>query len=224
MASLIKANQMIGALPGNFSAELKAIIASLNEELKIKDRAKKLKVYSKEEPLEPALEHDSIYIHNAGLVLLSPYLDRLFHELGFLPKKDGAIGVAQTGKALQLMHYLVTGSKKVLEKDLPLNKLLYGLETTTFVPVNHILADNETALAEILLQSVIKNWSILGNTSIQGLRETFLIRDGKITNKDKAYYLTVEKKQFDMLIKHLPWSISPIKHSRMIKPLYVTWI
>lgn len=66
------------------------------------------------------------------------------------------------------------------------------------------------------MHGMIRNWKTIGNTSISGLRETFLQRKGKLQLKeDGMWYLTVEPGVFDMLLDSLPWRFSVIKHAWM---------
>ncbi len=85
------------------------------------------------------------------------------------------------------------------------------------------LSDEEKQLVDGLLSSVIQQWSILKNTSIAGLRETFLQREGKLEIEEEANMLYVEAKSFDMLLDHIPWTISKLKFSWMKKVILVQW-
>jgi hypothetical protein len=73
-----------------------------------------------------------------------------------------------------------------------------------------------------LLTAVTQQWSALRETSIDGLRESFLKRDGKLEEED-SFYLKIEQKPFDLLLDQIPWNISKIKLSWMPKILNVEW-
>ena len=75
----------------------------------------------------------------------------------------------------------------------------------------------------MLLKSVLSNWPALKNTSIAGLRESFLNREAKLQLQDESWKLIVQSKAFDMLLDGLPWSYSTIKLPWMEKPIYVDW-
>ena len=64
---------------------------------------------------------------------------------------------------------------------------------------------------------------MLGNTTIQGLRETFLMREGLLKKQENSYELHVEEKTFDMLIDKIPWSYGLAKLPWMETPIHVTW-
>ena len=70
---------------------------------------------------------------------------------------------------------------------------------------------------------MIDNWKVLGNTSVAGLRETFLQRQGRLQLRDDAWRLRVEPKAFDMLLDQLPWGFSTIKYPWMERAIYVEW-
>ena len=64
---------------------------------------------------------------------------------------------------------------------------------------------------------------IIGNTSVAGLRESFLQRGGTLWRKDDAWHLQVEQKAFDMLLDQLPWGFATIRHPWMQQAVYVHW-
>jgi hypothetical protein len=86
------------------------------------------------------------------------------------------------------------------------------------------LTKEQIAEADVMLLSVIEHWSVLKNTSVQGLRESFLQRNGKLTLVNNEWLLQVEQKSYDMLLQHLPWSISMIKLPWMKNLLKTEWV
>ena len=81
----------------------------------------------------------------------------------------------------------------------------------------------EKDMVNDLLSAIIKQWSVLGNTSIKALQETFLQREGKLSRTKNGWELIVEKKSFDILLDQLPWSISVIKNQHMTDAIYTEW-
>jgi hypothetical protein len=75
-----------------------------------------------------------------------------------------------------------------------------------------------------MLLSLIEYWSVLKNTSIDGLRESFFKRSGKLGIVNNEWVLQVEQKPFDMLLQQLPWSISMIKLPWMENLLKTEWV
>lgn len=76
---------------------------------------------------------------------------------------------------------------------------------------------------EELLQAAIGHWSVLKNTSVDGLRETFLQRNGKISRVEKGWKLQVERKTVDVLLAKLPWGLGIIKLPWMNDMMFVEW-
>jgi contractile injection system tape measure protein len=165
---------------------------------------------------------EEIYINNAGQVLAAPYLPRLFSTLKLV--EDGAFVDRQSAeRAVHLLQFMVNEQTQSPEYQLLLNKLLCGI--TTGIPICREIAisEQEKAVIEDLIQGMIQNWKTIGNTSINGLRQTFLQRKGKLQLKEGMWYLIIEPGTFDMLLDGLPWSFSVIKHAWMDRAIHVTW-
>ncbi len=165
---------------------------------------------------------EAVYVANAGLVLLYPFFTLLFERVGLLQEKAFRDPLAAE-RAAHLLQFLVTGGEDFPEYLLVLNKLLCGIERPQ--PLARIvpLTAEEKATAEGLLGAALGRWQALKNTSIAGLRETFLQRPGKLVWSPDKVTLTVETKTVDILLDQLPWSITLIKLPWMALPLYVTW-
>jgi hypothetical protein len=163
---------------------------------------------------------EGIYIENAGLVLLHPFLPRFFEALGI--SKESVI--LQPEKALVLLHYLTTGMKTAPEYELVLPKILCNIPLSSSLPLEIDIAVNEAEEASALLDAVIKHWEALRNTSRDGLRGTFLLRPGKLSLKnDGDWLLQVESQTYDILLNQLPWGITMIKLPWMEKMIWVEW-
>jgi hypothetical protein len=183
----------------------------------IKNELEKRSSIQKEEK-SPA-EGDSIFISNAGLVLIAPYLPTLFRHVNLL--EDGK--PVDIARAISLLQYLVYEEAAFEEFETVLDKILCGLPLNESIPERHTLTVEEKEQSEGLLQSVIEHWSILKNTSPTGLRQSFLQREGKLVFKGNQWELTVQKKSFDILLDYLPWNISMIKLPWMPYLLNVKW-
>ncbi len=125
-------------------------------------------------------------------------------------------------KAVHYLQYLVTGLSNT-EETLPLNNVLCGLPSTQTVPKGSIISEEEKLLLDGLINAVISYWSSVGETSIEGFRGNWLLRDGLLQELKDRWELTVEKRAFDLLLHHSPFSFSIIKYPWMEKPLYVNW-
>ncbi|MBS0299333.1 MAG: hypothetical protein JSR32_05290, partial [Proteobacteria bacterium] len=166
---------------------------------------------------------EEIYIENAGQVLAAPYLPRLFGMLKLV--EDGAfVDRRAAERAVHLLQFMVNEQTQSPEYQLTLNKILCGVRTGIPICREIDISAHEQETIEGLIRGMIQNWQTIGNTSISGLRETFLQRKGKLQLKeDGMWYLTVEPGVFDMLLDSLPWSYSVIKHSWMERAVHVTW-
>ncbi|MGL5888869.1 MAG: contractile injection system tape measure protein, partial [Bacteroidia bacterium] len=175
------------------------------------------------EKLKPeASSETGVFISNAGLVLLWPFLTRLFTRCGWLNGMQFA-SEAAAYRAVHLLYYLANKQEQPPEYLLVLNKLLCGVSKASPVEKELVLSDEEKQIGEELLTAVIKQWTVLGNTSVQGLRETFLERSGQLLFTPEHIILRVERKAFDKLLGRLPWAINLIRLPWMKQPLYVEW-
>lgn len=170
---------------------------------------------------QPVITKEAIYISNAGLVIAVPFLPALFNRLGILndnviTNKDLAVCVTQ---------YLCTGNPEIEEHELVLPKIICGLHPSFPVYTNAFLMTAE-AEKEIdgMLSSIIEHWSVLKETTVTGLQESFLRREGKLVFNKNRWLLTVEQKPYDMLLKQLPWNISMLQLSWMQHMLITEWI
>jgi hypothetical protein len=178
----------------------------------------------------PAFEHaveavepdGPLFVDNAGLVLLAPYLPRLFGRLGL---NDGQrfVDANAAGRAALVTHYLVSGETTCAEPLLMLNKLLCGLPLQAPVPRRIELAASEREAADGLLLAVIAHWKALGQTSPAGLRQTFLQREGRLDHVDEAWQLEVPPQTFDLLLDRLPWGYATLRFPWMPEVLHVQW-
>ena len=74
-----------------------------------------------------------------------------------------------------------------------------------------VLNETHIQTATELMEAVIKHWNAIGKTSLDGLREGFINRQGKISNRKNGWLITVEKKAQDVLLARLPWGYSMIQ-------------
>lgn len=165
---------------------------------------------------------DALWINEAGVILLHPFLPQLFRSRGWVDREKFTDADGQT-MAVYALHYLATGEVEAPEHQLLLPKLLTGMRPETALhPVDLLTGDDRIACDELLTE-VVKHWNALRNTSAAGLREAYLRRSGKLENQDGKWRLTVEHKAQDILLSRLPWPISMIKLPWMTGVLSVTW-
>ena len=168
------------------------------------------------------LKEEEFFTDNCGIVLLHPFLQMYFEELGLLDEKNFKDAGARH-RAVLLLHYLATGETEVAEFNLMFPKLLCNIDFDEPVP-NHIeLTEKETEESSNLLRSVTQHWKPLQRTSAEGLRATFLQRKGKLVEAETGWILKVEQKTIDILLEKLPWGIGTIMLPWMKKVLNVEW-
>lgn len=166
---------------------------------------------------------DTYYISNAGLVIAYPFIETLLQRVGLIDVQ-APFSVDNQRKASVMLQQLVTESPVTEEAEVTLNKILCGLQPESFVDPT-LFAHTATAKqeCEAVLHAIIEHWNVLRNTSIDGLRETFLQRAGKIRLMHGKWMLQVDSHGTDVLLSSLPWSIGVIKLPWMNNMLYVEW-
>lgn len=165
---------------------------------------------------------DSYQVENAGLILLWPFMNMYFTRLEML---DGTAFKDSTHaeRAVQLLQYMASGSGENGEFALSLPKVLCGMLPSDPVPGNIEISSTEKELSESLLGAVIQQWTVLKNSSITTLRETFLCRSGILQRKEDSWELHVQGKAFDVLLDQLPWGLQIVKLPWMQNTLFSKW-
>lgn len=165
---------------------------------------------------------EAIYINNAGLVLLHPFLPSLFQHLKLLDENKW-IDEASKNKAALILAFLATRNDEVEEFDLVLNKVLCGIEIKELVVTGELLNEEIKNECEALLANVVEHWDALKNTSTDGLREAFIYRRGKLSRVENGWLLQVAQKPVDVLLGRLPWGIGVVKLPWMEAAILTEW-
>ena len=177
-------------------------------------------VHREEEEMESKVD-EICTVEDAGLVILSPFLPRLFQRLGYVTAGKWMDADA-ADRAHGVLRYLAH-SETGYQGHHPLVRVLCGSDGDGR-PISGVrLTAEEITQADALLAAVVGHWTALGNTTVAGLRETFIDRFGELRLKDGAWHLTVERRAYDVLLDRLPWGLSPIRHPFMTSVLYVNW-
>lgn len=164
----------------------------------------------------------SYFVDNAGLVLLHPFLPTLFKKLDYVDDQ-GLLLNEHVHQACSILQYAAIGEDRFTENDLLLNKILCGLDSSSLITTHLPLSPTEMNVMQDLLTALIDHWKILKNTSVDGLRNTFIKRSGKLIIREDYDELLVENNAVDILLDGLPWGISFIQLPWMLKPLHVFW-
>lgn len=167
---------------------------------------------------------DELYVDDAGLVILWPFLERFFVRLGLVHEEERRfLGEGAALQAIALLEALATGDLDPPEFRVPLPKLLCGRELESDFQLERPLTPEQISEAELLLTAAIDRAKVLGELSIQGFRATFLQRRGALTTRDGAWLLRVERQAHDVLLDRFPWSWGWVKLPWMPHPMQVEW-
>ncbi|MBQ0727784.1 MAG: hypothetical protein KBT77_10605 [Thalassolituus oleivorans] len=165
---------------------------------------------------------DSVLVSHAGIVLLQPFLERLFKNFNWLDA-ERKIRVESRSLAVYALHFAATGKECAPEPELLFYKAILGMPLALPMPSSMALDNTLKQEIEVLLQALINHWGALKNTSINGLRETFLQRRGSLREEADGFTLHVDHKTLDILLQSLPWSINVIAFAWLNKPIFVDW-
>jgi len=156
------------------------------------------------------------------LILLHPFLTTFFTRCGWWDG-GGFVSLIARQQAVFLLHYLATGEKEGPEYELLFPKLLCGYALEAPLPARMEIPDAAFEEADSLLQNVIFRWDKLKNTSVDGLREGFLQRTGKLINRNGRMVLLLEISAIDVLLDYLPWGLGIVKLPWWKELLFVEW-
>lgn len=178
-------------------------------------------------PSEPEVDvfskSDKIYLNNAGLVLLWPFLQRFFENTG-LYNEEGFVDARAAERAVWLLQYIVLGDEKELfEPQLPLNKILTGLEPEAPVTRPESVSKEELELIRGLLEAVTGYVPTWKNLSMEGFRQAYLQREGALSARDGQWLLQVKRETYDILLEKVPWSWQIVRLPWMNQILVVEW-
>lgn len=165
---------------------------------------------------------DELPVHNAGLVILWPFLVSFFDHLGLLEERQFK-DLAARQRAVGLLQLLATGEPTFAEYQLPLNKLLCGLDVQQVFDFGPPTRKAELRACKSLLKAVIAQAPILNNMSVDGFRGSFLVRPGLLSTRDGHWLLRVEHQTYDIVLERFPWSWQWVKLPWMEAPLRVEW-
>lgn len=185
------------------------------------ESSKKLEKARENETEFPSPEKE-IFISNAGLCLLAPYLITFFKEIG-LTTGNVFIDKLKQQHAIYLLHWIAAREADPTEDQLLFPKLLCGWPLLMPCIKTIDFDEKEKDECEELLSSVIQNWPVLKKTSPDGLRESFLQRAGKLMEEEQQFVLQPEHQSIDLLLDYIPWTFRTILLPWMKKPLIVEW-
>lgn len=161
---------------------------------------------------------------DAGLVLLHPFLPRLFDAVGIAPAGTHELPEAVLPRAAAMLHWLASGREEIYEFELTVIKVLLGLTPDHILLAGAgLLSEADRIEADALLAAAISHWDALGKTGVAALRMSFLQRRGLLRDIDSGWQLQVEPESFDLLLGKLPWGISIVRLPWMTRPIFTEW-
>lgn len=162
---------------------------------------------------------EDFYVQHAGMVLVHPFLSHLFSHLDL----DLKTNMEDRVRALHLLYFMATAETQPEEHECGLLKLLCGLDMSFPIARELSLSSLEKEEGMACLEALIQHWDKLGDTSVDGLRQGFLNRSGKLTLTKQNTTLIVESRSIDILLDFMPWTISSIKLPWIQQTLNVDW-
>jgi hypothetical protein len=209
---------LLDALPG--SATSKRLYEDLVKTLRDAPRAARP---AGQEPSELKFsDADELYLANAGLVLLWPFLENFFMRLGLTQEKRFKHEAAAQ-RAVGLLQYVADASESPPEFLLPLNKALCGLAPEEVFDFGPEITAIEMDECNDLLSAVIQQAPVLRDMSIAGFRGSFLLREGQLSTRDGNWLLRVERETHDVVLDRFPWGFGIVKLPWMQAMMQVEW-
>lgn len=166
---------------------------------------------------------ETIPISNSGLVLLWPHIPTLFDQIRLL-NNGKFIDEEHQFKAIHLIEYLAHNQVSSTEEQyLTLNKLLCGIDISHPVPPHIAISPEEMVACHDFMESIISEWTAIGNSSVESIQESFIRRSGILAPIEYGWQLRIERQTLDILVDQLPWGIGVVKLPWMKSILFVDW-
>jgi hypothetical protein len=165
---------------------------------------------------------DELYIEDAGLVILWPFIERLFTRVELLDERRFRDEPAQT-QAIAMLAHLALGDPEAPEHRLAFAKLLCGRSPEQPCELDGPLDVAVCDECDAMLTAVIDHAPILDAMPIPRFRASFLQRAGALGVRAGSWLLTVERQPYDLVLERFSWSWAWVKLPWMPDPLTVEW-
>lgn len=168
-------------------------------------------------------DSEHLYIENAGVALIAPYLPRLWEQLDWVT--DNRFNDPETAwLAVQMTQFLCDGQPETSpEYLLALPKILCGFRPGALFEPPRPLNEEEMAAGDTLLEAVLEHAPGLGLKTAGALRGSFLLRKGVLRSGDFQWLLHVEKETYDIVLQKVPWAFQALKFPWMEAAVFVEW-
>ena len=178
---------------------------------------------------QPALFSDDettslrIHISDAGLVLIHPFIQRFFLNLGLTDEQGRFTSGFARINAIHLLREITGSDTPHFDHNLLLEKILCGSSPDEIIPLEWAPDEEEIAEIDELLNAIRSLWAPLKNSSVRALQRGFLQRPGSLERMDSSYLVRVESSAMDILLDDLPWETSIIVLPWLENPIIVEW-
>lgn len=170
----------------------------------------------------PLASVDELYVEDAGIVLLWPFVARFFERVGLIDEERRFRDDPARHLAIPLLGALVSGDADPPEFLLVLPKVLCGLAPDArWSPT--LPSPDQLLEAERVLAAAIAHAAPLHEMSVETLRRTFLARRGALSIRDGVWLLRVERHPYDIVLDGIPWVWSWVRLPWMPGPMEVEW-
>ncbi|MBA3842002.1 MAG: hypothetical protein H0X39_05175 [Actinobacteria bacterium] len=159
----------------------------------------------------------------AGVVLLWPLLPKLFGKLGLAERGKFIDEQARSAAAGYISQIIWPDDVTKVREMIPI--LLAGLAIGSIEPVQRCVLTNPVeALLDDTIGSLARMVPGLFRLGPADLRLMFLGRRGTVSHDGEGFIVDVEADATDVLLRQLPWPLSPIALPWLAAPLAVRWV
>lgn len=173
--------------------------------------------------IDPFSESEKLYVRNAGMILLWPFLERYFEKNGLLSESKFIHKQAQEQAAWLLQRLVMGPAYELFEPHIALNKVIAGLQPETPVHAPEPITQEQELLMDELLAAVMEHVPAWKNLTVEQLRNAYLQREGAFSTRDGQWLLQVKRETYDILLEKLPWPIQLIRLPWLEHLLVVEW-
>jgi hypothetical protein len=171
-------------------------------------------------------ELQELYVDDAGLVMLWPFIERGFLRAGLMPERERRFMSAEAQQqGVLMLSWLALEDPAPPEFILPLAKLLCGLSPEAPCASEPPLAPACMDEGRRLLAATIGHAPLLQPMTVPAFRAAFLRRRGVLSVRAGSWLLQVERQEQeqDRPLDHLPWSWTWLRLPWMPDALQVEW-
>ena len=126
-------------------------------------------------------------------------------------------------RAVLLLQYLATGLNSWNEHELVLNKILCAVPFAEAIATEFEPTEEEIRVTEDLFDVVKERWPQVKDTTVELIRNTFVLRGAVLKVQENGWLMQVEQRGYDIVLESLPWSFGFVKTQIMDKPIFVEW-